>query len=125
MKGMRMGRVMNNNNSGNELRAMQSSFISSASAKKMKTGYQSTYSLNKGEQKDILDRYKSIVEKLKAKLEGEKKKLNQVRMLYAKEIQSKTELGELLFQCTEEVRAEIMNERNTEKGFHPARIISS
>ena len=100
---------------------MQSSFMSSASAKRMKTGMgASTYSLNKGDQRDILDRYKSIIEKLKFNLESEKKKLNQARMLYAKEIQSKTELGELLFQCTEEVRSEVLNQKSTDKGFYGA-----
>lgn len=91
--------------------------MSSASTRRMK-GYQSTYSLNKGEPKDIIERCKSIIEKLKGKLDAEKKKLNQARMLYAKEVQSKTELSELLAQCAEEVKTEIINQKNTE--FNPS-----
>ena len=92
--------------------------MSSASNKKMKVGYQSTHSLNKGEPRDIIERCKNIIERLKGNLEAEKKKLNQVRLLYAKEVQSKTELSELLAQCIEEVKTEVINQRNTEKSFY-------
>lgn len=93
--------------------------MSSSSAKRTKN-YQSTYSLNKGEQKDVVERCKNVVEKLKGKLEGEKKKLNQARMMYAREVQSKTELSELLAKCAEEVKMEVANQRNTEKSFNAA-----
>ncbi len=123
-----------NNNSKSLLssgiqKGMQGSFTGgSTSMKKLKpsfagakSGYQSAYPISGGAgavaTADALERYKGVVEKLKATLEGEKKKLKQARMQYAKEMQAKTELEELLFQCVEEVRNEAAaaNRKTTDK----------
>ena len=106
---------------------MQSSFMSSSSKKlrtqgslagsKLRPEYQSAYPLGKDwkDEKDMIERYKSIIEKLKNTLELEKKKLKQTRLAYAREMQAKTELEELLYQCVEEVRNEANARKTAEK----------
>lgn len=108
-------------------KVMQSSFMSTSSKKlvgqnslsgsKQKPEYQSAYPLGKtwkGE-KESVDRHKNIIEKLQNTLEIEKKKLKQSRLMYAREMQAKTELEELLFQCVEEVKNEIQTKKAAEK----------
>ena len=104
---------------------MQSSFMSNSSKRlvgsfggsKIKPGYQSAYPLNKDwkTEKDMIDRYKGVIEKLQNTLENDKRKLKQARLMYAKEMQAKTELEELLYQCVEEVRNEVTAKKSTEK----------
>lgn len=106
---------------------MQSSFMSTSSKKlktqapfsgsKLKPGTQSAYPLGKDsrEEKDIIERYKNVIEKLQNTLENEKKKLKNARLLYAKEMQAKTELEELFNQCVEEVKNEAIAKKASEK----------
>ena len=83
---------------------------------KVKSAYQSVYPLDKDPkgEKDIIERYKGVITKLQNTLDNEKKKLKQARLLYAKEMQAKTELEELLFQCVEEVKGEA-TKKSTDK----------
>jgi len=106
-------------------KVMQSSFMSNSSKKlktpgafsKVKSAYQSAYPLGKdfkGE-KETIERYKNVIEKLQSTLEVDKKKLKQARLLYAKEMQAKTELEELLYQCVEEIKNEAITKKMGEK----------
>ena len=65
-----------------------------------------------GQDKGIFARYRGIIEKLQGTLENTKKKLKLSRVAYAREMQSKTELEELLSQCVEQVRAEINKKKD-------------
>jgi len=109
-----------NNNS-----KMRTSFQNASSTKKIsgpfsnsKSAYQSAYPIDKSwkaNEKDTIDRYKDVIEKLKGTLETENRKLKNSRIAYAKEMQAKTELEELLYQCVEEVRNEAQNKKTNDK----------
>ena len=52
-------------------------------------------------------RYEFIIQRLKKILETERKNLRNVRNAYARELQNKTELEQILRQCVDEVKSEI------------------
>lgn len=52
-------------------------------------------------------RYEFIIQRLKKILETERKNLKNVRNAYARELQNKTELEQILRQCVDEVKSEI------------------
>ena len=55
-------------------------------------------------------RYEFVIQRLKKILETERKNLKNVRNAYARELQNKTELEQILRQCVDEVKAEIIQE---------------
>ena len=72
------------------------------------------------------NRYKGIIKRLKRLLEAERKSLRKVKIAYATELQSRTELEIFLRQCTEDVKFEI-SKRKTQLaivGGAPHRPIS-
>lgn len=56
---------------------------------------------------DADNRYKEIIKRLKRLLETERRNLQQVRMSYKQEMQTRTELELILHECVRDVRAEI------------------
>ena len=72
-------------------------------------------SVNSSVQDDITVKYESVVTKLKRMLEIEKKNLMEARTTYSKELESKTELENLLRQCVEDVKSEITRRRVEQK----------
>lgn len=69
-------------------------------------GYNRAYSANVyGNPK--LRRYEQVINKLKKLISSESKKLREIRTVYAREIESKTQLEQLLRQCVDDVKAEI------------------
>ncbi len=113
-------------------RVMQSSFMSASSKKskaagsfsgapgsRMKSAYQSAYPLSVGkdwkDEKEMIERYKNVITRQQDTLEQEKKGLKRARLLYAKEMQAKTELEELLGQCVEEVRSEFVGKKPADR----------
>jgi hypothetical protein len=62
-----------------------------------------------------LRRYEQIIKKLKKMIANETKKLREIKTVYAKEIESKTQLEQLLRQWVDDVKAEITKKRSESK----------
>ena len=60
-------------------------------------------------------RYEFIIQRLKKILETERRNLKNVRNAYARELQNKTELEQILRQCVDEVKNEITSELGENK----------
>jgi hypothetical protein len=60
-------------------------------------------------------RYEFVIQRLKKILETERRNLKNVRNAYARELHSKTELEQILRQCVDEVKSEIMPDINDPK----------
>lgn len=61
---------------------------------------------------DKNSRYESVINRLKRMLEAERKNLKTVRTAYARELQGKTELEQILRQSVDEVKAQILRNRS-------------
>ncbi|TYZ60215.1 hypothetical protein PybrP1_008264 [[Pythium] brassicae (nom. inval.)] len=59
---------------------------------------------------DADNRYKEIIKRLKRLLDVERRNLQQVRVAYKAELQSRTELEVVLKECIQDVRAEILHQ---------------
>ncbi|OMJ78876.1 hypothetical protein SteCoe_21230 [Stentor coeruleus] len=71
-----------------------------------KPGTTSTYSIGRDMKADDPTRYEFIIQRLKRILDNERKNLKNVRNAYARELQNKTELEQILRQCVDEVKTE-------------------
>lgn len=60
-------------------------------------------------------RYDFIIQRLKKILDGERRNLKNVRNAYARELQNKTELEQILRQCVDEVKSELKTENGDKK----------
>ena len=67
-----------------------------------------------------LRRYEQVIKKLKKLIANETKKLRDIKTLNAKEIESKTQLEQLLRQCVDDVKAEIAKKRSEIKVMYYA-----
>lgn len=67
-----------------------------------------------------LRRYEQVIKKLKKMIANETKKLRDIKTVYAKEIESKTQLEQLLRQCVDDVKAEITKKRSESKVLYYA-----
>ena len=75
-----------------------------------KSGYRSNRSNNSTF--DAGQKYEAIITKLKKMLDLERNNLRAARTAYARELQSKTELEQILRQCVEDVKQEIINRKS-------------
>lgn len=62
-----------------------------------------------------LRRYEQAIKRIKKMIGNECRKLRDIRTRYAKEIESKTQLEQLLRQCVDDVKAEISRKRSENK----------
>lgn len=67
-----------------------------------------------------LRRYEQVIKKLKKMIANETRKLRDIKTVYAKEIESKTQLEQLLRQCVDDVKAEIAKKRSESKVMYYA-----
>ena len=62
-----------------------------------------------------VSRYDNVIQRLKKVLDNERKGLKNIRNAYARELQGKTELEQIMRQCVDEVKAEVQRDAGGDK----------